>query len=250
MKQNFPEPTEGMSTLLKGLLFVSFLFLSFIPPAYAQTTTTQTDLSVEIKYGLEEQAERYPDQRMTFHITARNKDVPGANRVTQVEVKDLFPSGYSINSFFTHKGIYDEDTGIWNVGALGVGEHAVLVVSVSVLRTGDYLNEARISAPNVIDLDPSDNVASLGITLLDPYQPTHFVLDHPFVGQSNGVNAVVDTLFTIAREHNREFHYSFIPGEGSTHNHLFNVAKIEGYSFLRANDAASMPVGTYQVRMQ
>jgi uncharacterized repeat protein (TIGR01451 family) len=86
----------------------------------------------------------------TFEIIVSNS---GASIATGVEVTDILPSGYNFISYSSTTGVYDEVSGIWNVGTVVPGNDLVLLIEVEVLGTGDYENCAEISKMNEIDRD-------------------------------------------------------------------------------------------------
>ena len=86
----------------------------------------------------------------TFEIIVSNS---GASIATGVEVTDILPSGYNFISYSSTTGVFDEVSGIWNVGTVVPGNDLVLLIEVEVLGTGDYENCAEISKMNEIDRD-------------------------------------------------------------------------------------------------
>jgi len=91
---------------------------------------------------------------ITFEIIVFND---GPQDASGVEVSDLLPSGYDFILYSSTSGIYDDTTGLWNVGTVLSGESQTLLVYVLVNDTGDYLNIAEVIASNVFDIDSTPN---------------------------------------------------------------------------------------------
>ncbi|WP_417353669.1 gliding motility-associated C-terminal domain-containing protein [Flavobacterium alkalisoli] len=103
---------------------------------------------------------------VVFTITVTND---GPQDATGVQVTDLLPSGYSFIVATTTSGIYNNLTGIWEVGTVASGVSETLLINASVLPSGDYLNVAEITASDTPDpdstpgngLDTEDDYASI-----------------------------------------------------------------------------------------
>jgi uncharacterized repeat protein (TIGR01451 family)/gliding motility-associated-like protein len=90
---------------------------------------------------------------VTFTIEVTND---GQSDVTGVEVTDLLPSGYTYASDDA-AGSYDPVSGIWNAGAIAVGNTVSLNITATVNATGDYQNVAEITASDNLDSDSTVN---------------------------------------------------------------------------------------------
>ncbi len=88
-------------------------------------------------------------EQVTFAITVTNS---GPGDATGVEVTDQPPSGYSYVSD-DGAGAYNSTTGVWTVGALANGAHAILHITVTVLGSGDYQNWAEVTEADQQDVD-------------------------------------------------------------------------------------------------
>ena len=75
--------------------------------------------------------------------------------------------------------------------------------------------------------------------------PTDLTLSAGTIYQSGGTNAVVGTLSATDPD-STSFTYTLVAGTGSDHNSLFNLSG----STLRANNAASLALGRYSVRLR
>ncbi|TDA79269.1 DUF11 domain-containing protein, partial [Halomonas marinisediminis] len=76
----------------------------------------------------------------------------GPSIATGVEVTDLLPSGYTYVSD-NGAGSYDEASGVWTVGDISNTSSASLEITAIVNATGDYTNEAEITASDNLDSD-------------------------------------------------------------------------------------------------
>ncbi|NER17477.1 PKD domain-containing protein [Spongiivirga citrea] len=91
---------------------------------------------------------------ITFEIRVTND---GPANATGVIVEDLLPDGYDFILYSSTTGFYDENTGVWTVGNLASGSTETLLIDVLVNETGNYLNDAEITATDVLDLDSTPN---------------------------------------------------------------------------------------------
>ncbi|KQC00063.1 gliding motility-associated C-terminal domain-containing protein, partial [Pedobacter sp. Hv1] len=93
---------------------------------------------------------------VTFTLTANNN---GPSDASHTIVNDLLPNGYTFVSASPFIGVYDQLTGIWDIGNLANGANATLTVVATVRPNGNYVNSAIISASED-DPDHTDNVAT------------------------------------------------------------------------------------------
>ncbi|PHN00729.1 T9SS type A sorting domain-containing protein, partial [Flavilitoribacter nigricans] len=82
-----------------------------------------------------------------FTISVTND---GPSVATGVAVTDNLPSGYS---YVSSTGAYNDATGIWTIGTIGVGQTVNLQITATVLEAGDYVNLAEVTAANEPDVD-------------------------------------------------------------------------------------------------
>ena len=87
-----------------------------------------------------------------FTINLTNE---GPSNATGVEVTDVLPSGYLFENSSATIGIYNESTGVWNVGNVENGETQTLVITAKVIGYGDWLNFAEVTSANEFDIDSS-----------------------------------------------------------------------------------------------
>uniref|UniRef100_UPI00330641F9 T9SS type B sorting domain-containing protein n=1 Tax=uncultured Croceitalea sp. TaxID=1798908 RepID=UPI00330641F9 len=96
---------------------------------------------------------------ISFEITVLNN---GTVEADNIEVTDILPSGYDFVLYSATSGIYNENTGLWQVGDIAAGSTETLVIDVLVNSTGTYTNVAEITAASVFDVDstPNNNLLS------------------------------------------------------------------------------------------
>ena len=97
------------------------------------------------------------DSEISFEITVFNVGGVDADNVV---VEDLLPSGYDFVLYSATSGIYNENTGVWQVGDVSAGGTETLVIDVLVNTTGVYTNVAEVTAASIFDIDstPNNNV--------------------------------------------------------------------------------------------
>ncbi|MCG8326227.1 MAG: T9SS type A sorting domain-containing protein [Chitinophagales bacterium] len=86
-------------------------------------------------------------ETVTFTLTVTND---GPNDATGILVEDHLPSGFT---FVMASADYNEATGIWDVGALGVGNSETIEIVATVNETGDHKNIAEVVATDQDDID-------------------------------------------------------------------------------------------------
>ena len=94
-------------------------------------------------------------ENVIFSITVTND---GPNTTSGVVINDLLPSGYTYVGSTVTEGAYDPISGNWTMSSpLGVGEVDNLQIVATVNPSGDYLNQAEITAS--ANDDPDSNVS-------------------------------------------------------------------------------------------
>ncbi|TAI47214.1 PKD domain-containing protein [Flagellimonas allohymeniacidonis] len=89
-------------------------------------------------------------EEISFEITVSNS---GPNDATNVQVSDQLPTGFDFVLYSATSGIYDETTGIWQVGTVGDGASETLIIDVQVNPSGLYTNTAQVVASDAFDID-------------------------------------------------------------------------------------------------
>ncbi len=100
---------------------------------------------------------------VTYRVSVTNL---GPSETTGVVLSDLLPTGVTYASHVTSLGSYDDGTGLWTVGALGVGAGAWLDISVTVdIGTlGTVItNAAAVSAQDLPDPVATNDSAAVRI---------------------------------------------------------------------------------------
>lgn len=87
----------------------------------------------------------------SYQITVVNN---GTTAATGVTVEDILPSNLTFNSSSASKGSYNDGTGIWNIGTLGIGAAASLNINVTVDAIAiPMTNFAQVKTANETDVD-------------------------------------------------------------------------------------------------
>ncbi len=92
--------------------------------------------------------------QVSFELVITNS---GPNNATGVQVTDLLPSGFEFVNYSSSAGIYNEVTGLWNVGTVDVGVSESLIIDAKVLPAGIYTNIAQVTASDLPDPDSTPN---------------------------------------------------------------------------------------------
>ncbi|PTS87703.1 hypothetical protein DBR27_24155, partial [Flavobacterium sp. HMWF030] len=91
---------------------------------------------------------------VTFTITAENL---GNLTATNVEVLDILPKGYQLDTFTVSAGVYNSTTGIWTIPTIASKGSQTLAISAKVVDFNDYLNTAQFVKMDQIDSNSSNN---------------------------------------------------------------------------------------------
>jgi len=98
---------------------------------------------------------------VTFTVTAHNA---GPNATTTLQLTDPVPAGLTFVSASPSQGTYNSGSGIWDVGALGVGSSATLQLVVTVTGTTPAVNVATRTTSSPVDPNPANDSASSTVT--------------------------------------------------------------------------------------
>ncbi|NOR27118.1 MAG: DUF11 domain-containing protein, partial [Lutibacter sp.] len=112
---------------------------------------------------------------VVFTITVSNS---GPSNATGVQTVDQLPTGYSYIGHSASSGTYSNITGLWNIGAVTVGNNETLEITASVNASGNYTNGAEITATTETDSnstpnndipseDDQDSVSSTPVPVID-----------------------------------------------------------------------------------
>ncbi|OXA98731.1 hypothetical protein B0A75_13785 [Flavobacterium oncorhynchi] len=91
---------------------------------------------------------------VTFTITAENL---GNLTATNVEVQDILPKGYKLDTFTVSSGVYNSTTGTWTIPSVAVKGSQTLTITAKVVDFNDYLNTAHFVKMDQIDSNSSNN---------------------------------------------------------------------------------------------
>lgn len=131
-----------------------------------------------------------PDQgdHVTFTLTLTNN---GPDTANGVEVTDLLPAGLAFDSATPSQGIYDENTGLWDIGSVANGASVMLDITVTVNTGAAVENIAEVTTLQGHDPDSTPNN---GNNSEDDYATAAVTP----VGSSGGNNAGVESNGDLA----------------------------------------------------
>ncbi|WP_338378461.1 gliding motility-associated C-terminal domain-containing protein, partial [uncultured Flavobacterium sp.] len=95
---------------------------------------------------------------VVFTITVNNV---GSSQVTDLVVSEVIPSGYTYVGSQVSAGTYNYLTGLWNIPLIDANQSVSLVITATVLGSGDYTNIAFIETSTPIDIDLNNNSAQV-----------------------------------------------------------------------------------------
>lgn len=111
---------------------------------------------------------------ITFTVVATNT---GMDSATGVLVTDLLPSGFTFVGYSASTGVYDDSTGVWDIGGMVNGTSETLEIIVTVETTGVYLNTATITGN---EYDPSTGENTSSITIIPGTTPLNRTFNSRF----------------------------------------------------------------------
>ncbi len=88
---------------------------------------------------------------ITYNLTVTNE---GPGNATGIQVTDQLPPQLQ---YVSSTGDYNEVTGVWNVGSLGVNESSNIAITATILAEGTINNIAEVTAADQTDLDSTPN---------------------------------------------------------------------------------------------
>ena len=114
-----------------------------------------------------DQLQPKPGDSATYTLTVTNS---GTSLASGIEVTDALPAGVTYSGSSPSQGNYESGSGVWDVGALDVGETATLqiMVTVDTDAAGIVTNTAEISASDQPDINPTNNEDTVKINLGQP----------------------------------------------------------------------------------
>ena len=126
--------TKGYVNLYSNGTNLNFTMDSSYPSDKANLSVSNGVSSTAIKTG----------DNTLYTITVTNR---GTSSATNVRVNNILnPGFYSSSASYSSIGSYSN--GIWNIGTLGAGQTASLVVSATALKSGTAVSQAAVTADN------------------------------------------------------------------------------------------------------
>jgi large repetitive protein len=81
----------------------------------------------------------------------------GPSNATNVIVADQLPAGVTFVSAASSQGVFDNTTGVWNVGTVAASASATLQITVTLNAAGAVTNSAQVTASDQLDPDSTVN---------------------------------------------------------------------------------------------
>jgi len=120
--------------------------------------TPTTDISVTKEVN---ELEPAIGDTITFTISVTNE---GTLDATSVNILEVLPSGYEYISAVATAGVYDENSGVWQIPLVTAGSLHMLEIEVKVLDISDYENTASLQSLDQIDSNPNNDTSNATIT--------------------------------------------------------------------------------------
>ena len=125
-----------------------------------QTNTTNADLGVSIL--LDKTTPSVGETiNYTFNITNNGSDVP-----LNVQNQIVLPTGFSMTNFNTNAGTFNQNTGIWNVNSIPVGQTFSLTITGKPTAEGVAYATSQIINSSISDNNSANNGASVCYSIL------------------------------------------------------------------------------------
>jgi len=197
------------------------------------TVTSCSDLT--ITNTVDNPTPNFGDQ-VTFTVTVNNV---GEGDFINTIVSDLLPSGLQLVSSSATAGTYDPATQVWTIPSLNAGQSVVLTVVAEVLPSGTYTSVAAIEISTPLDVDQSNNSAS--VTL----EPICLTVYNEFTPNNDGKNDLfrIDCIETHPNNELKVFNRYGALVYSKTHyeNDWDGTANVSGV----VNRGDMLPTGTY-----
>ena len=107
-------------------------------------------------------------EQVVFTVVVRNN---GPDYTEDVEILDLLPAGLTYQYSVPSQGIYDDQTGIWQVGTIPYGTYALMYIAAVLDDSETVTNTATVSSTEGFDVDSgndSDSVTVTGTSIFGP----------------------------------------------------------------------------------
>jgi uncharacterized repeat protein (TIGR01451 family) len=151
-------------------------------PVSAPPVTLSLPVGTDIAVAMQVEPPATEPDVVTYVVTATNQ---GALAATGVQVADVVPAGTTFVAATPAPGTtYDPGTGIWAIGPLARGATVPLRLQVRVTSPTPQPNQARLTALDQVDSDPTNNVAEDQPTFADLVVTTTVNQPAPQVGET------------------------------------------------------------------
>jgi len=174
--------------------------------------------------------------KVTFTITVNNV---GEGDFINTIVSDLLPSGLQLVSSSATAGTYDPATQLWTIPTLTAGQSVVLTVVAEVLSSGNYTSVATVEISTPLDVDASNNSASVTI------EPICLTVYNEFTPNNDGKNDLfrIDCIESYPNNELKVFNrYGALVYSKTRYENDWNgTANVSGV----VNRGDMLPTGTY-----
>ncbi|OXB16831.1 Ig-like domain-containing protein, partial [Flavobacterium tructae] len=174
--------------------------------------------------------------QITFTVTVNNI---GQGNFINTIVSDLLPSGYNLISASATAGTYSLLSQIWTIPTLNAGQSVVLTIVAEVLPGGKYLSVATVETSTPLDVDSSNNSASVSV------EPICLTVYNEFTPNNDGANDLfrIDCIETYPNNELKVYNRygSLVYSKQHYENDWDGTANVSGV----INRGDMLPTGTY-----
>ena len=175
-------------------------------------------------------------EQITFTVTVNNV---GEGNFINTIVSELLPSGFDLVSASTTAGTYDLTTQLWTIPALNAGQSVVLTIVAEVLPSGNYTNVATVEISTPLDVDASNNSASVTVV------PVCLTVYNEFTPNNDGANDLfrIDCIESYPNNELKVYNRygSLVYSKQHYENDWDGTANVSGV----INRGDMLPTGTY-----
>jgi gliding motility-associated-like protein/uncharacterized repeat protein (TIGR01451 family) len=175
-------------------------------------------------------------EQITFTVTVNNV---GQGNFINTIVSELLPSGFDLVSASTTAGTYDLTTQLWTIPALNAGQSVVLTIVAEVLPSGNYTNVATVEISTPLDVDASNNSASVTVV------PVCLTVYNEFTPNNDGANDLfrIDCIESYPNNELKVYNRygSLVYSKQHYENDWDGTANVSGV----INRGDMLPTGTY-----
>ncbi|WP_173969262.1 Ig-like domain-containing protein, partial [Flavobacterium bizetiae] len=175
-------------------------------------------------------------EQITFTVTVNNV---GEGNFINTIVSELLPSGFDLISASTTAGTYDLTTQLWTIPTLNAGQSVVLTIVAEVLPSGNYTNVATVEISTPLDVDTSNNSASVTVV------PVCLTVYNEFTPNNDGANDLfrIDCIESYPNNELKVYNRygSLVYSKQHYENDWDGTANVSGV----INRGDMLPTGTY-----